>query len=197
MNARFYLAILCLALTACTTTVPENYTVCRHKILDYPELSEKVQGALDSAGMTNIQGYAYLSGFICEDSKSSDVWFEDKSTGFHFLIQVNNLANFDSLGNMTAQALAVLDNFPAESVRGSSLDRIGLEFFTDQDERSLWVPVEQAKDALERGLNGAALLEALDSNDNIDECVRRTCGYPAMKRATARASCSAKSGYSD
>jgi hypothetical protein len=173
------LAALCLAMTACSvltpagarttpsdptpTDIPYGQCVWNWSTRPLSELSAQVQEALDAAGIERINATAEAFGEDCLDAKTGQVnRFAAMQTDFRFALRVDDLSDREALGILAGQVLDVLDGFPPERTPGPSSGQVGMSFETDGQALHLWFPLQQAQQAREQGLEGAALLEALE-----------------------------------
>ena len=167
------LAALCLAMAACSvltppsdptpTDIPYGQCVWNWSTRPLPELSAQVQEALDAAGIERIDASAEAFGEDCLDAKTGQVnRFAAMQTDFRFALRVDDLSDREALGVLVGRVLDVLDPFPPERTPGPSSGQVGMSFETDGQALHLWFPLQQGQAARGQGLEGAALLEALE-----------------------------------
>lgn len=130
---------------------------------DLPELSTQVQAALDAAGLEGVTAYAYAFGEDCINPETDEVeYFATMETDFVVTIQVDDPSDLDALGDRVAGVLAVLlENFPTEDTPGPQPGQVELDFAGEDTGPPLYVMIEDATQAYDQGLAGAALLETL------------------------------------
>ena len=127
-----------------------------------PEISSKVQAALESAGLPVTAVLAEAFGENCIDSRTNQVAsFATMETDFRITLQVKSLADTEQLGSLLEQTLVVLDGFPIGSTPGSQPGIVGVTFQAGKETTNLSFTVTEGKAARDKGLHGAALLEAL------------------------------------
>jgi hypothetical protein len=129
-----------------------------------PDLSAKIQAAIDAAGLKNVTATAEAFGENCYDSQTNQpVSFSAMETDFRLSVPVDNLKDNEKLGNLLNEILTVLDGFTSETTQAPQPGYVGVTFRTGNDELRLWFLVEDGKSARALGLHGAALLEELQS----------------------------------
>ena len=127
-----------------------------------PELTDRLQAALDAAGIPGATATAYAFGENCLDQSGTVRRFARMENDFDIRLEVADLQDLDALGNLMEQVLAVLDVLPPESDPPPQPGRIGLKFSTRNIE-GIWLYFmeEELEAARGRGLHGKTLLEAL------------------------------------
>lgn len=126
-----------------------------------PEISARLQAAMQAAGVSNVTAYAEVFGENCISTQNQVLRFAARQTDFRITVLVDTLANAESLGQTLQKILGVLDGFPPEATPGPNPGYIGVTFLTKGESLHLWFSVGQGVEARARGLHGAALLEAL------------------------------------
>ncbi len=127
-----------------------------------PALSEQVQTALNQAEIKRVSVSVGAFGENCIGSTTRIAkWFVIMETDFMVTLTVEDLANRDTLGDLTAQVLAVLVNFPPDKTPGPRPGSITLNFISEDQKVQLRFTTEQAAKAQRQGLRGTALMEAL------------------------------------
>ena len=127
-----------------------------------PDLSSKVQAALESASLPVTNVFAEAFGENCVDSQTNQVTsFGAMETDFRITLQVKSLKDAEKLGSLLEQTLVVLDGFPTGSTPGSQPGIVGVTFQAGKETTNLSFTVTEGKAARDKGLRGAALLEAL------------------------------------
>jgi hypothetical protein len=129
-----------------------------------PELSAKVQAAINAAGMTGVLATAEAFGENCNDAQTNKpVSFGAIETDFRITVKVTDLTNKDDLGNLLEKILVVLDDFPSGKIPGPQPGYVNISFQAGSDELNLMFIVTAGKSARALGLHGAALLEELQN----------------------------------
>jgi hypothetical protein len=129
-----------------------------------PELSNRIQAAIESAGLGRVFVYAEAFGEECIDTKTSEsTGFGTMETDFHVVATVDDLTDQDALGNLLERILVVLDGFPAGEIPGPNPGLVNVSFQSGNDAFNLGFSVTQGKAAREAGLHGAQLIEELQS----------------------------------
>lgn len=131
---------------------------------DLPDETAEVQEALKKAGLGNVEAALSAYGENCLDTASGTITgFTAMQTDFFFSIPVDDLNNRAEMGNWAARILEVLVLFPPGKVPGPQSGYLGLVFSNGRDENRLWVKLDFGLSALEKGLRGEALYDALKS----------------------------------
>ena len=139
-----------LLLAACTVpqsnplkqTAPANSRNCFYTwaTQPLPDLTAKVQSAIDAAGLKDIQANAQAYGENCIDPQTNQpVSFATMETDFHITAEVADLTNRDDLGNLLEKILVVLDTFPAGKVPGPQPGSITVSFQAGREELNLCI----------------------------------------------------------
>jgi hypothetical protein len=129
-----------------------------------PELSEKIQDAINAAGLRGVLATAEAYGEDCYDSQTNKpVSFGALETDFHITAKVTNLTNKDDLGNSLEKILVVLDAFPIGKIPGPQPGYINVSFQTGSDELNIMFTVTAGTTARALGLHGAELFEKLQN----------------------------------
>ena len=127
-----------------------------------PEIGKKVQTALEAAKLPVTDVSAEAFGENCVDSQTNQVTsFGAIETDFRIALQVRSLKDAEKLGSLLEQTLVVLDGFPTGSTPGSQPGIVGVTFQAGKETTNLSFTVTEGKAARDKGLHGAALLEAL------------------------------------
>jgi len=164
--------LLILLLAACTVpqsnpvtrTAPANSRNCIYiwATQPLPDLSEKVQSAINAASLTGVSATAESYGENCIDPQTNKVrGFTSLETDFHITAQVADLTNKDNLGGLLEKILSVLDAFPAGKIPGSQPGYIAISFMSGKAESNLSFAASAGKSARLLGLHGTALFEKL------------------------------------
>ncbi len=127
-----------------------------------PEVSDKVQEAMEKAGLSEVRAFAEAYGENCFDSRTNEVaYFATMETDFRFSAAVPDLADTKALGTLLERMLVVLDQFPPDTFPGPNLGTVGIRFTSQGQELNVWFHVDDGKTAREQGLHGAELLDRL------------------------------------
>jgi hypothetical protein len=84
-------------------------------------------------------------------------------TDFYVTQTVQSLDDKQTLGETIEQVMAVLAQFPVESTPGPQPGYIGITFATPTGELRLWFTRKDAEAAIEHGLQGKDLFDALQT----------------------------------
>jgi len=128
-----------------------------------PELSARLQGLVDASGWNGVTAGANAYGEDCTDPTGKLVSFGAMETDFHFTVTVASLKNTARMGEILAGLLKIVRTIPTEALSGPMPGYVGVAFESGQDQLNLWFPLKDGLDALDRGLKGAELFEALHS----------------------------------
>ena len=162
------------ALTVAPNTAPASETV--EPAQDYgsaecafmwaneplPELSNEFNQTLQGV-LPEAEGYAQAYGENCVTNQGNVVRFLAMETDFYITIQVENLEDRPALGKSIEQVMGILANFPTEETPGPQPGYIGITFETPNDSLRLWAMRTEAESALENGLQGSDLFDALQT----------------------------------
>jgi hypothetical protein len=130
---------------------------------DLPELTAEVQAAMDEVGLANVTASAYAYGENCYAYDTNEVvYFATMETDFRVIAQVDDLEDTEALGNLTADILAVLNEFPPDETPGPMAGQITITFVKGDEQVVLPVSVEVASQVVEQGITGAGLWVALN-----------------------------------
>jgi hypothetical protein len=127
-----------------------------------PDLTEKVQSAINAAGLKGASATAVAYGENCIDPQTNKtLGFATMETDFYITVQVADLTNKENLGGTLERILSILDAFPVGKVPGPQPGYIAISFQAGKDESNLSFTVLAGKSARLLGLHGAALFEKL------------------------------------
>ena len=164
--------VLVLLMAACTVpystpatrTAPTNPQNCAYvwATQSLPDLTEKVQSAINAAGLAGVNATAEAYGENCIDPQTNlPRSFATLETDFHITAQASDLANTDKLGELLEKILSVLDGFPVGKIPGPQPGIINISFRAGEAESNLSFTGAAGKSARKLGLHGAALFEEL------------------------------------
>jgi hypothetical protein len=123
-------------------------------------VTQRLSAALDSAEIAYTSARAYAFGENCLNAQGEVQYFATMETDFELVLPVPALADRESVGNRTADVLAVLaHDFAPDATPGPQPGRIALIVSDGSHEAHLSVPQGQAADVVARGLHGSALLD--------------------------------------
>jgi hypothetical protein len=127
-----------------------------------PELSNRIQSAIESAGLKRVTIYAEAFGENCVDTENKKiVSFGAMETDFHVTASVDDLTDKDALGNLLEKIMIVLDGFPAEEIPGPNPGIVNVSFQSGNEEFNMGFNMTEGKSARDAGLHGEELFEKL------------------------------------
>jgi hypothetical protein len=175
MKAYISVLLLCFILTGCAKTTPsatptviqaEDSQIRLYKAMGDPELTEQLLAALESrASQLSVDGYgggSWYTGYYCKDVKTGETWFEVEESGLDIVLIVDSLEDRDKLGDLAMEILFLLKDLSMDGASIAQSAKIELKFESDDRELTFEFPMALVEDLLERDLNGAEVLEALD-----------------------------------
>ena len=127
-----------------------------------PDLSEEFRAAL-TAVQPRADGHAEAYGENCLNDKGEVVRFSAMETDFYVVLKVNDLEDKAMLGDMIKQVLSVVANFPKENTPGPQSGFVGITFESSAAQLRLWFTQVDAQAALDNGLRGEELFNALQT----------------------------------
>jgi len=131
-----------------------------------PDVTARLQAALEAVGLSGATGEAFAYGENCIDYQSGAVrGFAAMETDFTFHLPAADVNDLEALGNLAGQILVVLDQFPVGSTPGPQPGQVEIAFTGGGGESRLMFTMERAANVRSRGLTGAALLEALPEGE--------------------------------
>ncbi len=127
-----------------------------------PDISKRLQSAVEKSGLKGITASAEAYGENCTDTATNRLaYFAAMETDFKLVVEVDDLGEKEQLGKTLERILAVLDEFTPGAVPGPQRGSVGVTFSSGEDSLRLWFTLQNAKNARESGLHGAGLLEQL------------------------------------
>jgi hypothetical protein len=161
-----------LLLAACTVprSIPETHTApaisqnCAYAwaTQPLPDLTAKVQSAIQAAGLKDIRASAEAYGENCLDPQTGKVLgFATMETDFRFTAQVADLTDLEELGTVLEKVLIVLEAFPLGKIPGPQAGYIAITFQSGKDQVAISFTAPAGESARMQGLHGAALFEKL------------------------------------
>lgn len=122
------------------------------------EFDESIKGTLPQAS-----GSAEAYGENCINAQGEVVRFLAMETDYYVTLTVDDLKDKQALGEAIAKVLQVLANFPVGETPGPQPGYVGITFETSAEELRLWFTRRDAEAALENGLRGEELFNALQA----------------------------------
>lgn len=127
-----------------------------------PELSADLNQALQTA-LPDSEGYAQAYGENCVTEGGQVVRFHAMETDFYITLKVEDLGDLQVLGELVEEVMDVLSGFPTEETPGPQPGYIGITFESPEDSIRLWDMRTNVEAALESGMRGEDLFNALQS----------------------------------
>ena len=127
-----------------------------------PELSGDFDKALKQV-QPQASGYAEAYGENCIDNEGNVVRFLTMETDFHITLKVNDLEDKQVLGKLIEQVLAVVATYSPEETPGPQSGYVGITFEAPTDKIRLWFTQKDGEAAIESGLRGEELFNALQA----------------------------------
>ena len=134
-----------------------GYAWAREPLAD---LSKEFESALKEI-QPQANGYAEAYGENCINNNGEAVRFLAMETDFYVTLKVQDLGNEHALGELIEQVLAVVSEFPPEDTPGPQPGSVGVTFKASGGELRLWFTQVEAKIAIDKGLSGKELFNAL------------------------------------
>jgi len=148
------------------TATPQDYTYTECSFVwareSLPDLSKDFKEALKDV-QSQANGYAEAYGENCMDSQGNVVRFLAMETDFYVTLEVKDLQDRQALGELIEQVLDVAAKFPVEDTPGPQPGYVGITFEAPGDELHLWFTQSDAETAIENGLHGGELFDALQT----------------------------------
>lgn len=148
------------------TATPQEYVYTECSFVwarkSLPDLSKDFKEALRDV-QPQAEGYAEAYGENCIDSQGNVVRFLAMETDFYVALKVRDLEDKQALGELIEQALAVVAKFPVEETPGPQPGYVGITFEAPGNELRLWFTQRDAETALDNGLHGEELFDALQT----------------------------------
>jgi hypothetical protein len=137
------------------------------------ELSAQFQATLDESGLEGVRGTASAFGEDWYEGNSDDekdrepCYFAILEIDFYVTLRTESLVDAEALGASMEKVLTALADFPPEATPGSQPGFLDVTFVAGEKHEMLRLPIPEALEARERGLTGAALMEALSSAPEV------------------------------
>lgn len=127
-----------------------------------PDLSARIQKAIDDSGLKGVTASADAYGENCYDNVTNQVVsFASMETDIQATARVKSIQDTDDLGSLLERILAILEGLPAQSLSAGHLGYIGITYQAGEASMRLWFTDQDARAARGRGLHGADLIAAL------------------------------------
>ncbi|NPV75851.1 MAG: hypothetical protein HPY59_05675 [Anaerolineae bacterium] len=151
---------------ALLTTTPETETggPCAYTwtTRSLPDVSEEATAAFNRAGLYHVEVKAEAYGENCVNTLTkSATSFTVMETDFRVIAKVEDIQDQDALGGILYRIIEALLSLPLDTYPGTRMGYAGVRFTDDVGEVNLWFELQAGREAVEQGLRGAALLEAL------------------------------------
>jgi hypothetical protein len=128
---------------------------------DLPEISAEFENAVKAVlPEANAHALAFGEDCIAADGSST---FGAMETDFYIILSVTELNDDASLGNFIEQALPILDGFAPPRVPGPKEGFLEFTFRSGENQRVFRIPLPLGRELRERGLRGADLIAAIES----------------------------------
>lgn len=127
-----------------------------------PDISQEFKEALKKV-QPQADGYAEAYGENCINSQGEVVRFLALETDFYVTLKVKDLGDKQVLGELIEQVLSTVAEFPPEETPGPQAGYVGITFDSPGDDLRLWFTQTDAKTAIENGLQGKELFNALQT----------------------------------
>lgn len=147
-----------------TPTSDDSYPDCGFVWAREPleDLSQKFNEALKEV-QPQANGYAEAYGENCINSQGELVRFLAMETDFYISLKVEDLNDKRTNGRLVEQVLDVVSEFPVAETPGPQPGYVGVTFESGGEEIRLWFTQLQAQTAIESGLQGEELFDALQA----------------------------------
>jgi hypothetical protein len=127
-----------------------------------PDLASEVREALDEAGIAVDNAGAVAYGENCVDANTGEIRrFAAMETDFYATVEVDDVEDREAMARSVAGVLEVLAGFSPQDTPGPQSGQIEITFVSGDEQVRLRFPYSEGMEARDRGLAGAALLEAL------------------------------------
>lgn len=127
-----------------------------------PDLSKEFTKAIKDV-QPQAKGSAEAYGENCINNQGEVVRFLPMETDFYITFKVKDLEDKQVMGELIEQSLYVLTQFPPERTPGPQNGYLSITFESKGDNLNLWFQIADANAALEEGLLGEELFNALQS----------------------------------
>jgi hypothetical protein len=125
-----------------------------------PELSDDFNEAL-KAIQPDAEGYAQAYGENCVTNTGEVIRFHAMETDFYVKLTMKELGDKKALGDLVEDVMGVMTEFPTDETPGPQPGYVGITFETPGDELRLRFTQREAQAAIDNGLQGEELFDAL------------------------------------
>jgi hypothetical protein len=131
-----------------------------------PEGSDLLQEAINAKGLSNVTGNAEAYGENCIDPSMNQVArFAVMETDFRFTVEVADLSDTQTLGDLIFQIIAVIQSFPEDAFPGAHPGYVGIRFQSGNKTQNLWFLLDNAESSIADGKQGSELYLILIHRD--------------------------------
>jgi len=120
---------------------PCAYTWATH---DLPEVSAEFESAV-KALIPEAEAHATAFGEDCMDADGRAVNFSAMETDFYVFVSVSELNDNETMGDLIAQILPVLDLFPLSKVAGPNEGFVEITFRAGDDQKVFRIPLPRGR----------------------------------------------------
>jgi len=147
------------------TTVDDSGLVqCSYQwaVQPLPDVSLEIQDAFKEAGYNEVFVSAEAFGENCIHPETGQtIKFLTMQTDIDIRSPIESVNEKEKIGNKLVEYILVLREIPVESIPGSQPGQVRVSFIGQDDEFNLWFPYQQGLQAVNEGLSGVDLVEAL------------------------------------
>lgn len=127
-----------------------------------PEVTEEVSAAFNRAGLYHVEVKAEAYGENCINIVTKTATgFTVMETDFRTVAKVGDVQDQEALGEILYRVIETLLSLPLDTYPGTRMGYAGVRFTDGVSEVNLWFELHAGKEAVEQGLRGSALLDAL------------------------------------
>lgn len=127
-----------------------------------PELSKDFNQALQEV-LPESEGYVQAYGENCVTETGEVVRFLTMESDFYITLKVEDPDDKEALGELVEEVMSVMAQFPTDETPGPQPGYIGITFEAPGESLRLWTMRRDIEVALENGLRGEELFNALQS----------------------------------
>jgi hypothetical protein len=127
-----------------------------------PEESTILQAAIELDGLSNATAIAEAYGENCIDPATNAVArFAVMETDFHFVVEVEDLSDLQTLGDLIYRIIRVLQSFSDGTFPGAHPGYVGIQFQAGDDTENAWFILDKGESAILDGKRGSDLYYTL------------------------------------
>lgn len=126
-----------------------------------PELSDDFNEALKVV-QSDAEGYAQAYGENCVTNAGEVIRFHAMETDFYINLKVDDLGDKKALGNLVEDVMGAMTEFPTDETPGPQPGYISITFEASGDELRLRFTQINVQAAIDNGLQGEELFDALN-----------------------------------